>query len=398
MRLGDELARAADEGANLSPKLRDVQKDAYEASLNAAEFARLTGAAIGPANSLAAAVSGVADQYARAAQFAAYLTSKYPSQGTYAGVERSADGPIQGEEFPLPEFGPTPGRRPLIELDGLPGQFGRKGRKGGGGGKSLAESYDDIVKSAERRISSLEAERNAVGLTDQAADKLRNTTDLLNEAQQKGIKLTDPQREKLETLAETMARVSEETRQAQEQMDFFEDISGDLKDGILDVILEGEKASDVFKSLGKSIARAALEAALFGTGPFGQSIGKGGGGGLLGGLLGGVFKLFSFDGGGNTGSGSRSGGMDGKGGFLAMIHPNETIIDHTKGGGGGQGVHITVGVSADGNGNILPFVESVSEKKVQQAAPGLVSAANSQVVPTMAKYQAQKAGGDWRSQ
>ena len=41
--------------------------------------------------------------------------------------------------------------------------------------------------------------------------------------------------------------------------------------------------------------------------------------------------LFDFDGGGFTGKGIRAGGMDGKGGFMAMVHPNETIIDHTKG-------------------------------------------------------------------
>ena len=39
----------------------------------------------------------------------------------------------------------------------------------------------------------------------------------------------------------------------------------------------------------------------------------------------------NFSGGGFTGYGPRSGGMDGKGGMLAMVHPNETVIDHTKG-------------------------------------------------------------------
>lgn len=38
----------------------------------------------------------------------------------------------------------------------------------------------------------------------------------------------------------------------------------------------------------------------------------------------------SFDGGGFTGHGSRTGGVDGKGGFNAVLHPNETVIDHTK--------------------------------------------------------------------
>ena len=45
----------------------------------------------------------------------------------------------------------------------------------------------------------------------------------------------------------------------------------------------------------------------------------------------------SFDGGGYTGDGPRSGGLDGKGGFMAMMHPQESVTDHTKGGGGGSG-------------------------------------------------------------
>lgn len=48
----------------------------------------------------------------------------------------------------------------------------------------------------------------------------------------------------------------------------------------------------------------------------------------------------SFDGGGYTGNGSRSGGLDGKGGFMAMLHPQETVVDHTK----GQGMGVTVNV------------------------------------------------------
>jgi hypothetical protein len=40
----------------------------------------------------------------------------------------------------------------------------------------------------------------------------------------------------------------------------------------------------------------------------------------------------SFEGGGYTGSGSRTGGIDGKGGFPAILHPDETVIDHKMGG------------------------------------------------------------------
>jgi hypothetical protein len=41
--------------------------------------------------------------------------------------------------------------------------------------------------------------------------------------------------------------------------------------------------------------------------------------------------LTSFDGGGYTGSGPRSGGLDGRGGFLAMMHPQEQVIDRARG-------------------------------------------------------------------
>lgn len=51
----------------------------------------------------------------------------------------------------------------------------------------------------------------------------------------------------------------------------------------------------------------------------------------IGNIFGSVLSsLFSFDGGGHTGHGARSGGVDGKGGFLAVLHPKETVVDHTK--------------------------------------------------------------------
>ena len=40
--------------------------------------------------------------------------------------------------------------------------------------------------------------------------------------------------------------------------------------------------------------------------------------------------LPSNEGGGFTGMGARAGGVDNKGGFLSVLHPNETVIDHTK--------------------------------------------------------------------
>jgi hypothetical protein len=64
------------------------------------------------------------------------------------------------------------------------------------------------------------------------------------------------------------------------------------------------------------------------------------------GNIGRAFGLPEFDGGGYTGSGVRSGGLDGKGGFMAMLHPNETVVDHTRGQAAGGGATVNFNISA----------------------------------------------------
>ena len=57
--------------------------------------------------------------------------------------------------------------------------------------------------------------------------------------------------------------------------------------------------------------------------------------------------LASFEGGGLTGSGVRSGGMDGKGGRLAMVHPNEKITDLHKGQAESKVVNVNFTIQAN---------------------------------------------------
>jgi len=57
--------------------------------------------------------------------------------------------------------------------------------------------------------------------------------------------------------------------------------------------------------------------------------------------------IASFEGGGMTGSGVRSGGMDGKGGRLAMVHPNEKITDLHKGQGSNNVVNVNFSIHAN---------------------------------------------------
>lgn len=82
----------------------------------------------------------------------------------------------------------------------------------------------------------------------------------------------------------------------------------------------------------------------------------------------------SYDGGGFTGRGARAGGMDGKGGFPAILHPNETVVDHTKGGGQGvvinQTINVTTGVQSTVRAeinNMLPQIKEASKQAVLNA-------------------------------
>jgi len=81
----------------------------------------------------------------------------------------------------------------------------------------------------------------------------------------------------------------------------------------------------------------------------------------------------SFEGGGFTGRGSRSGGLDGKGGFAAILHPNETVIDHTKGQAANgvvvnQTINVTTGVQSTVRAEIVQLMPQIAE-----AAKGAVA-------------------------
>jgi len=115
-----------------------------------------------------------------------------------------------------------------------------------------------------------------------------------------------------------------------------------------DVIFRSGDAADAVRNLGAEIARIIVQRQVIE--PLATA-----GGNLLGNWLSG----FSFDGGGYTGMGARSGGLDGKGGFPAILHPNETVIDHSRGQGLG-GVTVNNYISApNASAGTLPQIEQM---------------------------------------
>lgn len=75
-----------------------------------------------------------------------------------------------------------------------------------------------------------------------------------------------------------------------------------------------------------------------------------------------------FEGGGYTGMGIRAGGVDGRGGFHAILHPRETVIDHTKGQGMGATVNFNIStVDAAGFDELLATRKNMIISMVNQA-------------------------------
>lgn len=218
------------------------------------------------------------------------------------------------------------------------------------------------------------------GLRQQALDGLRKEVELERER----VKLTERRSDMLTKLnasggsgAASVERLSEAARQAKQIMgqvvqesvtyaDVVNELTTALNSGKItqdEFNSAVDKAADHFDKAGKGAKRAQEDfkdfarSALTDINSIGDALEQLGNRILsrgLDGILDGVFsdggsgggffksigKLFSFDGGGFTGAGSRSGGVDGRGGFPAILHPNETVVDHTRGNAATGGANI----------------------------------------------------------
>ncbi|MDH0116752.1 hypothetical protein N7379_19875 [Rhizobium pusense] len=273
------------------------------------------------------------------------------------------------------------------------------------GGKSDADKYSDIVDRANRNIASLKAEQQAIGLTEEAAAALQYETDLLNQAQQRGIELSAAQKVELSGLAQAMASIEVATEKMRDALDFAKDATNGFLSDFRQGLANGE---GVWKSFGNAalnvlnkiidkIQTQFVDALFSANSILGGGGGKGGGG-LFGGLFAGLGKLFGFARGGTILPGG-AGGIDSQ---LVMFRksPNERV-DITKPGqtlaaNSGGFTRVIVGVDPK-NGSIQPYVDA----SIQQATPGIqsgaVGQANRMAPGAVASYQASRGGGDWRN-
>lgn len=113
------------------------------------------------------------------------------------------------------------------------------GKKAAQESERLNESYARLVESANQRVASAQLEAQALGMTEEAANRLRIEQDLLNRAAQAGIELSPTQRSELTGLAGAMATAEEHVRRMTELYEigrdtftgFFRDFTGGLRQG-----------------------------------------------------------------------------------------------------------------------------------------------------------------------
>lgn len=321
---------------------------------------------------------------------------------------------------------------------------GRKGRSGG-----RENEYEREIQQIKERTAALHAETAALaGLNPLINDygystaRAKAAQELLSAAQKAGTaagkELKDVQqllrgefdglspaaRQQAESMlhlataygeAEAAAeRLDESQQDLKRRADEMRGLGKDVMSGFISDLRSGASASEALSNALNKVLDKLIDIGL-------ESIfsGKGGlfgGGGLLGGaIIPGILHSGGVAGRDGYGHGRavspsvfagakryHTGGIAGlqPGEIPAILQRGEVVLPRgTK--AGAQNVHVTVGVSADSNGNLLPFVESVSNAVVDRKSPGIVSAsvarADARAPAAVAKYQAQRAGGDYRN-
>lgn len=211
-------------------------------------------------------------------------------------------------------------------------------KKKGGGGKSEGEKFEDIVRGAERSIAAMQAEKDALNMSAEAAAKLKYETQLLNEAQQKNIQLTPEQRTQLLGLAADMATLEVETAKAKDALDFAKDATKGFVSDFVSGLRNGKSAFESFTDALLNLANKLIDRGLnaiidklFEVGDASSSLGGGGGGGIGSWISKGLSWLFSAKGNAFDNSGVTAFAKGGS--FTNSIVDSPTLFKFAKGTG-----------------------------------------------------------------
>lgn len=268
-----QFTKAANEGKLETADVERVQS-ALAAAINSTgipaltEFAKffdgLSSSALGAAGSVQKANEAVART-----QDITTWRSYDPDRRKLGRDGQSADGPIQNPGFFDVANPPTPERRPLIELEGLPGSE-KSNRQAETAAQRAANAYRDLKKAADDRIGQVQQEIELLGKFGVEADAARFALDLLQQSEEKGRSLSAEQRAEIEKRVELYKQYSETLAKAKLQQDLLQDrrmnslsredqrIVSSLRTYGLPEDLDSKEANDIRQSIRMEGARDEL--------------------------------------------------------------------------------------------------------------------------------------------
>jgi len=289
---------------------------------------------------------------------------------------------------------------------------GKKGKK------PKQNDYEKEIEQITRRTAALKAETEAQAGVNPLIDdygyavaKAKSLQDLETAAKEAGIKVTAKQRAAMEQLSEAyaqavvaQAQLEEAQQRLKDRAEEWQDLSENTAKGFVQDLIEGKSAADALADALGRVGDKLIDMAfdnLFDTKT-----------GAFGGIGNALATLFSGSSAASVAPGAggivpalyHNGGVVGFGGAsagkayspslwanapryhnggIAGLKPNEVPAILLRGErvsrrgekATGDDMHITVGVSADNNGNLLPFVESVSRDQVRRSQPATVNRA-----------------------
>ena len=233
--------------------------------------------------------------------------------------------------------------------------------------EKLLETAKDVDDFQIDRVSFGTAAQKAIQPLIDIIQEANEVTDNLVE------KVADKAPSAFQVLLETMKNLRPQAKDVTESL---AEIANKAIDGLgkafTDAITGAKKFSDAIRSMAKSVIDSLIQMLI-------QKY-------LVDAAFSGITNFFNgssqianaqtvaqgvYDGGGYTGMGARAGGIDGKGGFPAILHPNESIIDHSKGQSMGVTVQQTI--------NISTGVQSTVRSELVQLLPQIAAVTRSSV-------------------
>lgn len=240
--------------------------------------------------------------------------------------------------------------------------------------KSEAEWYESAANAAGHATTIMNSALASIPELQKINEILQNTDDTGSNIDVrdwfKNIEDATGSGGALDKLKEKLTEIQKEAQSLSDSMrDTF-------TSGFMDIIKGTKSVGEAFRGMATKIIEKLFEVLVVQRMVGSFDVAKGGGSGLMG-VIGKAF-FPSFDGGGGTGNGPRSGGLDGKGGFMAMLHPQEEVIDRTvsrrSGGSGGGTVVVNQSFNFQANGD-----ESVKQI-INEAAPKIMEATKTSII------------------